>query len=70
MLSPGDYGDSHAHKKVEIESKVTTYIQGKNGLIGIIIPPCEGPTNALEDLHRTIAEIAIKQAIKKEATPE
>ncbi|MGG1649682.1 hypothetical protein [Paenibacillus sp. NRS-1780] len=70
MLSPKGYGESHAQKKVGIESKVTTYIQGKNGLIGIIVPPCEGPTSALEDLHRTIAEIAIKQAKKKEATPE
>ncbi|MBO2943638.1 hypothetical protein JJQ72_06550 [Paenibacillus sp. F411] len=53
--------------EVDIKERVTKYIQGKNGLIGIVIPPCDEPTSALDDLYKTIADIAIKQAKRKAA---
>jgi|UPI0005D12B92 hypothetical protein len=50
----------------DIESKVTRFIQGKHGLIGIIVPSRKPTEEEWTELHRTIAEIAVKQA-KEEA---
>ena len=61
------FHDPEPEQQVDIKERVTKYIEGKHGLIGIVIPPCEEPTSALDDLYRTIAEIAIKQAKRKAA---
>lgn len=57
----------HHEEQINIKDRVTKYIEGKHGLIGIVIPPCTEPTSALDDLYRTLAEIAIKQEKKKAA---
>ncbi|PJN57291.1 hypothetical protein PAEVO_40250 [Paenibacillus sp. GM2FR] len=46
----------------DIKERVTKYIPGKHGLIGIVIPKCDEPTSALDDLYRTLAKIVINQA--------
>lgn len=45
-----------------MEDRVVKWAQGKHGMIGIVISE-EGDENKnWEDLHRTIAEVAIKNA--------
>lgn len=48
-----------------ISSKVSRYIDGKHGRIGIIVPEREPTLEEWVDLHKTLAEIAVKSAIKR-----
>lgn len=48
-----------------IDSKVIRYIDGKHGRIGIIVPDRTATKEEWVDLHRTLAEIAVKNAMRR-----
>jgi hypothetical protein len=51
----------------EVRSRVVAYIPGIHGTIGIILPQNDPDPMDLSEIHRTVAEIRIKQAKRKAA---
>lgn len=56
-----------AESKDNLEERVSVFIEGKHGRIGLIVP--ESPPSAQDwvDLHRTLAIILIRNAQTKNA---
>jgi hypothetical protein len=50
-----------------IEERVTCFIQGKHGRIGIIVPDTPPTEQEWIDLHRAIAEILVRNALNNNA---
>lgn len=49
-----------------VKSKVSKYIQGKHGLIGIILPEKRTTDEDWKEFHKVMAEIAIGKAKRME----
>lgn len=49
----------------DIKERVTMYINGKHGRIGIIAPKNRPTETEISQYHRTIAEIIIENDMKK-----
>lgn len=47
-----------------IHEKVAMFVQGKYGRIGIIVPDRKPTRAEWEDLHVTLAEIAVRNAMR------
>ncbi|WP_256846851.1 hypothetical protein [Paenibacillus sp. Pae108] len=48
-----------------IEKKVALWIEGKSCRIGLIVPDRKPTEEEIIDLHRTIAEIAIRSELRR-----
>lgn len=49
----------------DVKNQVAHFIQGKHGLIGIILPDKETTQQEWEDFHKSMVEIAVRRAIRK-----
>lgn len=52
----------------EVKKKVVKYIQGKHGLIGIIMPEKETTEEEWKAFYKSMAEIAIAKARRRGET--
>ncbi|EHB66071.1 hypothetical protein PaelaDRAFT_1998 [Paenibacillus lactis 154] len=44
---------------VDIKDQVNKYIQGKNGLIGLVIPPCDEPDSRVSSYLKYFSAILV-----------